>query len=260
MSLRTMWVGVVTGLEPEVYQDGVRLCVGESEQEIWDDIGDGLFEDDVGDEPATKEQIERLVRQKGWLCSVQEYPFQDDVLDKVRQYVSDLQSKMYINCVYCGHRYGPVGSGDIAMDVLHAHVIRCVAHPMSAMRIKYFRLLEKVAQLLDVEREKTPGATAFADPNLAALAEEFAEIRISNLESQMQQYHDLKAELKRRTMIYQYEEKVSVAKAIGVEPEVLFEMPYETWSAVRKLRSEQKESAAKDVVDDYLKRTNATCG
>jgi hypothetical protein len=34
-------------------------------------------------------------------------------------WVNDLQSGMYINCVYCGHRYGPSSDTPVAMaDVL----------------------------------------------------------------------------------------------------------------------------------------------
>ena len=31
---------------------------------------------------------------------------------RLEQWVNDLQSGMYINCVYCGHRYGPNPSLD----------------------------------------------------------------------------------------------------------------------------------------------------
>lgn len=31
----------------------------------------------------------------------------EEEVTKLRQWVNDLQSGMYVNCVYCGHRYGP---------------------------------------------------------------------------------------------------------------------------------------------------------
>lgn len=54
---------------------------------------------------------------------------------RLRKWVSDLQSGMYINCVYCGHRYGPGEITPVSMaDALKAHVEKCPAHPMSALR------------------------------------------------------------------------------------------------------------------------------
>lgn len=52
-------------------------------------------------------------------------------------WVADLQSGMFINCVYCGHRYGPDPGTPVAMaDVLKAHVEKCPPHPMSALRAR----------------------------------------------------------------------------------------------------------------------------
>lgn len=45
-------------------------------------------------------------------------------------WISDLQSGMYINCVYCGHRYGP-NEMEIPADALRRHVASCPEHPMS---------------------------------------------------------------------------------------------------------------------------------
>ena len=64
---------------------------------------------------------------------------------RLEKWVDDLQSGMYINCVYCGHRYGPKDEVPTTMaDVLKKHieehrvesvqqlvthfVIACVAH------------------------------------------------------------------------------------------------------------------------------------
>jgi hypothetical protein len=44
---------------------------------------------------------------------------------RLRQWIADLQSGMFINCVYCGHRYGPDPGTPTAMaDVLKAHGVR----------------------------------------------------------------------------------------------------------------------------------------
>lgn len=53
-------------------------------------------------------------------------------IKELEQWVSDLQSGMYINCVYCGHRYGPDPGTPVAMaDVLKVHVEQCPKHPLS---------------------------------------------------------------------------------------------------------------------------------
>lgn len=47
-------------------------------------------------------------------------------------WVDDLQSGMWINCVYCGHRYGPQESTPVSMaDVLKEHIRQCPQHPLS---------------------------------------------------------------------------------------------------------------------------------
>ncbi len=60
------------------------------------------------------------------------------LLDKVARleaWVSDLQSGMYVNCVYCGHRYGPGETTPVSMaDALKAHIETCPQHPMSDLK------------------------------------------------------------------------------------------------------------------------------
>jgi hypothetical protein len=42
---------------------------------------------------------------------------------------------MYINCVYCGHRYGPDDEIPATMaDVLKEHIAQCPKHPMSQLQ------------------------------------------------------------------------------------------------------------------------------
>ena len=53
---------------------------------------------------------------------------------RLRQWVADLQSGMYVNCVYCGHRYGPADEVPVSMaDTLKQHVAQCPDHPMSKL-------------------------------------------------------------------------------------------------------------------------------
>lgn len=63
-------------------------------------------------------------------------------------WVDDLQSEMCINCVYCGHRYGPQDDVPASMaDVLKAHVEQCSKHPMSQLRQDNERLQAIVGML-----------------------------------------------------------------------------------------------------------------
>ena len=68
-----------------------------------------------------------------------------NVIEALQAWVSDLQSGLFINCVYCGHRYGPAGSVPATLvenppptttmaDALRDHIERCPKHPMSALR------------------------------------------------------------------------------------------------------------------------------
>jgi hypothetical protein len=50
---------------------------------------------------------------------------------RLRKWIDDLQSGMYINCVYCGHHYGPKDKVPTSMaDALKLHIASCPQHPM----------------------------------------------------------------------------------------------------------------------------------
>jgi hypothetical protein len=82
--------------------------------------------------------------------------------DRLKRWVGDLQSGMYVNCVYCGHQYGPGETTPVSMaDALKAHVEQCPEHPMSALK---------------AERDQLEGVNfhngnwiAMAEPELARL-------------------------------------------------------------------------------------------
>lgn len=68
--------------------------------------------------------------------------------DEARRWVFDLQSGMYVNCVYCGHRYGPGETTPVSMaDALKAHVEACPSQPMSALKAENARLAGVVSRL-----------------------------------------------------------------------------------------------------------------
>jgi Zn ribbon nucleic-acid-binding protein len=55
-------------------------------------------------------------------------------INSLEQWVADLHSGMFVNCVYCGHRYGPADKVPGAMaDVLKEHIASCPKHPMSGL-------------------------------------------------------------------------------------------------------------------------------
>ncbi|MDD5533677.1 MAG: hypothetical protein PHC52_12860 [Syntrophales bacterium] len=75
--------------------------------------------------------------------------------ERLRAWVSDLQSGMYINCVYCGHRYGPKENTPVSMaEVLKQHVEGCPKHPMSALKAENERLKARIAELEPLARER----------------------------------------------------------------------------------------------------------
>ena len=54
---------------------------------------------------------------------------------------NDLMSGMYVNCVYCGHRYGPVKNTPTSIaDILKEHIENCSKHPMSKLKAVVDRL------------------------------------------------------------------------------------------------------------------------
>lgn len=56
-------------------------------------------------------------------------------IKRLKEWVADLQKGTFINCVYCGHRYGPNHETPVSMaDVLKAHVEQCPEHPMSELK------------------------------------------------------------------------------------------------------------------------------
>ena len=56
-------------------------------------------------------------------------------IKRLQQWVDDLMSGMQVNCVYCGHRYGPATDIPVAMaDILKEHIEQCPAHPMSKLK------------------------------------------------------------------------------------------------------------------------------
>ena len=112
---------------------------------------DGL---EVFEEPRTTTSLspDRLRHMRARITGDEVSSPEEDLLDardllgeveRLRRWIADLQSGMSINCVYCGHRYGPDPGTPIAMaEVLKKHVEVCPEHPMSTLRTAARTLLD----------------------------------------------------------------------------------------------------------------------
>jgi cell division protein FtsB len=68
--------------------------------------------------------------------------------ERLQKWVNDLQSGMYINCVYCGHRYGPRANTPVSMaEVLKEHIENCEKHPMAELKRENDRLSKQIKEL-----------------------------------------------------------------------------------------------------------------
>jgi hypothetical protein len=89
---------------------------------------------------------------------------------QLEKWVSDLQSGMFINCVYCGHRYGPGAStaesipasqNKTVAQALTEHIAMCPKHPMSKLK----KQLEGYKQLCRAYRSFADKALAIIEHN-----------------------------------------------------------------------------------------------
>lgn len=71
-------------------------------------------------------------------------------VERLKTWVNDLQSGMYINCVYCGHRYGPQDKVPCSMaEALKKHIEQCPKHPMSALKQDLAACRDAICLLID---------------------------------------------------------------------------------------------------------------
>lgn len=78
---------------------------------------------------------------------------------RLELWIDDLQSGMYINCVYCGHRYGP-NSGPNTKDfnitmrkALEEHISMCPKHPLS----KALKEIDRLKRLNEIYNTEAKG-------------------------------------------------------------------------------------------------------
>ena len=82
--------------------------------------------------------------------------------ERLKQWVNDLQSGMYINCVYCGHRYGPKDKVPSTMaDALKEHIEKCPKHPMSALKKENDDLRKMLEGVMGGDNRAVDAAVAY---------------------------------------------------------------------------------------------------
>ena len=75
---------------------------------------------------------------------------QRDKIARLKRWIADLQNGGWVNCVYCGKRYGPSDSTPVALsEVLKRHVEECPEHPMSKLKSEIATLSKLVEQACD---------------------------------------------------------------------------------------------------------------
>ena len=122
------WPGDKTGRDPGAELDGLRRAVAELlkyDPETWPEHGNAPL---AIASALALEQAEN---------------------ERLRKWVEDIQSGMYVNCVYCGHRYGPGDATPVSMaDALKAHVEQCPEHPMKELRDLLVAIQDAVDEVL----------------------------------------------------------------------------------------------------------------
>lgn len=88
--------------------------------------------------------VEELHQERQTMGEVIRY--QASEIERLYTWIGDLQSEMYVNCVYCGLRYGPRDETPVAMaDVLKSHIEICPHHPMSKLKAENQMLKEQLS-------------------------------------------------------------------------------------------------------------------
>lgn len=83
---------------------------------------------------------------------------------RLKQWVRDLQDGCWVNCVYCGHRYGHEKDTQVAMaDVLKQHVEQCPDHPMAALKARTTKLETAMRQASEIMSRQQIGAVDSLD-------------------------------------------------------------------------------------------------
>lgn len=83
---------------------------------------------------------------------------------RLQQWVRDMQEGCWVNCVYCGHRYGHEKDTPVTLaDVLKQHVEQCPEHPMSALKTRVTSLETAMHQAVEIMSRQRLGAVDSLD-------------------------------------------------------------------------------------------------
>lgn len=86
--------------------------------------------------------------------------FQKKKEKRLMQWIVDLLSGKYVNCVYCGHRYGPTDTTPTSMsEILTEHIKHCEHHPLNTAITVIERLLSMnlySCRVCEYSRNSTP--------------------------------------------------------------------------------------------------------
>jgi len=134
-------------------------------------------------------RMDFLVKENDWLL---------EEIQKLRIWVNDLHSGMFINCVYCGHRYGPNTEIPASMaDVLKKHIEQCPEHPMSKLKAECKQLCE--ANGIEHDRFiSTLSDLQCADIKVEQLKEQFQAYQINRGKSEALLINDMEKKYKEK--------------------------------------------------------------
>lgn len=81
----------------------------------------------------------------------------DAEIERLKKWVDDLQSGIYVNCVYCGYRYGYSEDIPVSMaEVLKEHVESCPKHPMNRLKLDLEQARRDIMFLLSFAPKDVP--------------------------------------------------------------------------------------------------------
>ncbi len=85
--------------------------------------------------------------QNPWLGIAASVALMKFEIKDLSKWIDDLQSEMYVNCAYCGHRYGPrKDTSENMREVLKKHIESCPKHPMSELKLENEQLLLELSE------------------------------------------------------------------------------------------------------------------
>jgi hypothetical protein len=90
-----------------------------------------------GDLPGRMSLLSTVVKELRLTTSAREKTVTEleQELERKRKWIEDLQNKGFVNCVYCGCRFGPAETtAPVLSDVLKRHMEECSKHPMSDLK------------------------------------------------------------------------------------------------------------------------------